>query len=68
MLGVKSTNVPMKGEFAVQFCNNLLRVVANRQEKSGKDKGMNYEKCNFWKSEFKNPNIDTWRMYAIIDI
>lgn len=41
MLGVKSTNVPMKGEFAVQFCNNLLRVVANRQEKSGKDKGMN---------------------------
>lgn len=27
-----------------------------------------YERCNFWKSEFKNPNIDTWRMYAIIDI
>lgn len=26
-----------------------------------------YEKCQFWASEFPNPNIDTLRMFRIID-
>ncbi len=35
MFGVKSTNQPIKGEFAEQFCENLLN--AQKQEKKEED-------------------------------
>ena len=33
MLGVQSTNKPISGEFAVQFCEQLQHAIASRQRK-----------------------------------
>lgn len=34
MLGVKSSNTPIKGEFAAQFCEQLQRAVELRKAKT----------------------------------
>ena len=36
MLGVKSTNVPIKGDFAVRFCEQLQKAVSIREDKLAK--------------------------------
>lgn len=33
MLGTTSTNVPISGEFAVQFCEQLQRAIESRKAK-----------------------------------
>lgn len=40
MLGVKSTNVPIKGEFAVRFCEQLQKAVSAREEKLAQNSGL----------------------------